>query len=78
MHLTGQDQKTLISAFDYYYQYIISGGETRQKISCIKFLLVDIKFYFTFGELDLCWKVVKFRNIMHMVACQTTLKDTIK
>lgn len=50
----GQDQKTFISAFDYYYQYIISGGETRQKISCIKFLLVDIKFYFTFGELDLC------------------------
>ena len=32
MHLSGQDQRTSISAFDYYYQYIISVGETGQKI----------------------------------------------
>ena len=32
--------------------------------SCTKFAVIDIKFRFTFGKLDLCLENVKFQNVM--------------
>ena len=34
---------------------------------CAKFVMVDIKLYFTCGELDLYWSIVKFQTIMSKI-----------